>query len=384
MNPVPAPAKPVWNPKDKNALLKEDYVQFYQDTLRYHYHTTSFLAHSPELHARIPALPNQLESFTDKVAILVGVADLRVHIEQLTTMHVEGVAESAARSRSLKPDPATAATPRPREPRLKAALPTTFDGMTARARTFLAECRAFMRMNSLSFPDDDVRILWTLQLCSDKSANWKRIQMELMEGNVRPLSYLQDWDDFQTEFLLKWADMNSQKKAHARFLAGLKQTTSVRRYAEIFEDLTLEADFTDPTILHAVFYEGLKWDVRCDMVGKTPDTLAELKALVIQLDEECMGVDRHDNRMTTNHTPMTDSNEPACHAATSVKAEVARVRMSLSADDRARYLRKGRCFGCGKTGHCCPDCPDGKPRVYVAAIEPALSEPVIALEQSKN
>jgi hypothetical protein len=230
MNPVPAPTKPVWNPKDKNAPLKEDYVQFYQDTLRYHYHMTGFLAHSPKLHAQIPALPNQLKSFMDKVAILVGVADLHVHVEQLTTMHIEGIAESATRSCSLKPDPAPAPAPapRPREPRLKAALPTTFDGTTTRACTFLAECRAFMRMNLLSFPDDDVRILWMLQLCSDKSANWKRIQMELMEGNVRPPSYLQDWDDFQTEFLLKWADMNSQKKARTRFLAGLKQTTSVR------------------------------------------------------------------------------------------------------------------------------------------------------------
>jgi hypothetical protein len=33
MNPVPVPMKPVWNLKDKNAPLKEDYVQFYQDTL---------------------------------------------------------------------------------------------------------------------------------------------------------------------------------------------------------------------------------------------------------------------------------------------------------------------------------------------------------------
>jgi hypothetical protein len=96
MNPVPAPTKPVWNLKDKNAPLKEDYVQFYQDTLQYHYHMTGFLAHSPELHARIPVLPNQLKSFTDKVAILVSVADLRVHVEQLTTMHVEGVTESVA------------------------------------------------------------------------------------------------------------------------------------------------------------------------------------------------------------------------------------------------------------------------------------------------
>jgi hypothetical protein len=178
--------------------------------------------------------------------------------------------------------------------------------------------------------------------------------------------------------------MNSQKKAHARFLAGLKQTTSVRRYAEIFEDLALEANFTDPTILHATFYEGLKWDVRRDMVSKTPDTLAELKALAIQLDKERMGADRRDNRSTTNRTPTTDSNEPACHMTTSVKAKVAHVRTSLSADDRARYLREGHCFGCGKTGHRRPDCPNGKPRMYIAAIEPALPEPVITSEQSKN
>jgi hypothetical protein len=245
MNPVPAPTKPVWNPKDKNAPLKEDYVQFYQDTLRYHYLMTRFLTHSPELHTQILPLPNQLESFTDKAAILIGIADLCMHVEQLTTMHVEGIAESAARSRSLKPDPAVSVAPRPREPCLKAALPTTFDGMTARAHTFLAECRAFMRMNALSFPSDNVHILWTLQLCSDKSANWKRIQMELMEGVARPPIYLRHWDDFQTEFLLKWANMNSQKKACARFLASLKQTTSVRWYMQKY----LKTSHSRPTSL---------------------------------------------------------------------------------------------------------------------------------------
>jgi hypothetical protein len=95
------------------------------------------------------------------------------------------------------------------------------------------------------------------------------------------------------------------------------------------------------------------------MVSKTPDMLVELKALVIQLDEEHMGADRHDNQMTTNCTPTTDLNEPACHVVTSVKAKVARVGTSLSTDDRARYLREGCCFGCGKTGHRRPIVPMG-------------------------
>jgi hypothetical protein len=71
------------------------------------------------------------------------------------------------------------------------------------------------------------------------------------------------------------------------------------------------------------------------MVSKTPDMLTELKALAIQLDKERMGADRRNNRTTTNCTPMTDSNEPACHVATSVKAEVAHVGTSLSANDHA-------------------------------------------------
>ena len=57
-----------------------------------------------------------------------------------------------------------------------------------------------------------------------------------------------------------------------------------------------------------------------------------------------------------------------------VKAEVVQVRTTLSADDCARYMREGRCFGCGKTGHRCPECPDGKLQAHVAAIEPAVSD----------
>jgi hypothetical protein len=120
------------------------------------------------------------------------------------------------------------------------------------------------------------------------------------------------------------------------------------------------------------------------MVSKTPDTLAELKALMIQLDEEHMGVDHHDNQSTTNCTPATDSNEPAHHVMTSVKAEVACVSTGLSTDNCTRYLCEGHCFGCGKIGHCRPDCPNRKPRMHVTVIEPVLPEPVMTLEQSKT
>ena len=61
---------------------------------------------------------------------------------------------------------------RPTGPHLKAALPSAYDSTSSKACTFLTECWTFMRLNQSSFPDDQVKILWVLQLCSDKAVNW--------------------------------------------------------------------------------------------------------------------------------------------------------------------------------------------------------------------
>ena len=253
-----------------------------------------FLENHPELVPCIPELPDAIDTFTDKGLILTSACDFRVHNDHLHFLYVEGRTRTTARAASI----GLAATPAPtsRDSRLKAALPVAFDGTPAKACTFLAECRAFMKLNATSFPNDDTRILWTLQLCSDKSANWKRVQMEILEGNGCVPDCLLRWDEFQQEFLLKWADLNAQKKARAKFAAGLKQTTSVRRYVELFDEVVLEATYSDPIILAGSFYEGLKWEVKRDLVGHTPDNLTDLKALAIQLDEERMGADRRDTR----------------------------------------------------------------------------------------
>ena len=148
----------------------------------------------------------------------------------------------------------------------------------------------------------------------------------------------------------------------------------MRRYVELFDEVVLEATYTDPIILAGSFYEGLKWEVKRDLVGRTPDDLSDLKALAIQLDEERMGADRRDTQPNAPRTNTLESTD-ATRQTTQVKAEVARVGTSLSADERARYLREGRCFGCGKLGHRRPDCPDGRPRTQIAAVEPVVSTP---------
>jgi len=84
----------------------------------------------------------------------------------------------------------------------------------------------------------------------------------------------------------------------------------VRRYVELFDETVLEATYSDPIILAGSFYEGLKWEVKRDLVGRTPDDLTDLKALAIQLDEECMGAtDRRDTRPNAPQTFTPDTTD---------------------------------------------------------------------------
>ena len=112
-------------------------------------------------------------------------------------------------------------------------------------------------------------------------------------GDWNVPDYLLDWDMFQEEFLLKWADLNAWNKAQARPLTGVKQTTPVQCYTKVFEELVLEAKFCNLDVLIPRFYEGLKWEVKQHLVGKKQNELthAELKATAITLDEECMGAE---------------------------------------------------------------------------------------------
>jgi hypothetical protein len=60
----------------------------------------------------------------------------------------------------------------------------------------------------------------------------------------------------------------------------------VRCYAELFEEVVLETEFRDSDIMSSTFYNGLKYKVKHDMVGRHLDDFKELKALAITLDEE--------------------------------------------------------------------------------------------------
>ena len=114
------------------------------------------------------AYTSDLQAHLAEVHYLYGQGDLT------TTIHEQSVIDIA----------------RPVRSHLKAALPTAYDGSSSKAHTFLTECWTFIQLNQSAFPDNQVKILWALQLCSDKAANWKQIQTR--DSNTRPREMFED------------------------------------------------------------------------------------------------------------------------------------------------------------------------------------------------
>ena len=97
---------------------------------------------------------------------------------------------------------------------LKMALLTAFDGSSAKAHTFLAECNNYINLSQSQFPSNCIQILWALQLCTNRAANWKRVQLELADSDGFDVpDHLLTWKDFQVNFRLKWGDLNTKEKA---------------------------------------------------------------------------------------------------------------------------------------------------------------------------
>ena len=118
-----------------------------------------YLAHYPNLLAQLPDLPAALNAFTNKGAVVAYTSDLRAHLAEVCYLYSQGDLTTTIHKQSVVD------VARPARPHLKVALPTAYDGTSSKACTFLTECQTFMHLNQPLFPNDQVKILWALQLC---------------------------------------------------------------------------------------------------------------------------------------------------------------------------------------------------------------------------
>jgi hypothetical protein len=127
-----------------------------------------------------------------------------------------------------------------------------------------------------------------------------------------------------------------------------------------------------------MFYNGLKYEVKDNLVGRCPDDFNELKALTITLDKEHITVQDPTKKQelwpktmiqSPDLTP-TPKREPSTWQLTpDVKMETTHIRTHLSEEECAKWMKEGHCFNCGEQGHHQPECPKNKTKTQIAAVE---------------
>src|SRR5258706_7276933 len=135
---------PKWAPKDRATPLKEEYLQFYWEVTQYHDQVKGNLADKPDLVEQLPDVPDTLEAFTDKMAIVVAATDLLPYLSDVWSLY-----DKACQKRAEHTTPAAtvSGSTNTEQGRLKVALPTQFDGSATNACTFLAKCNNYIALN---------------------------------------------------------------------------------------------------------------------------------------------------------------------------------------------------------------------------------------------
>ena len=81
--PQALPTIPKWTPKEHTAPLKEEYLQFHREVTRFHDRVEGYLLDKPDLADLVDDVPEALDNFTDKMAIVLATGDLQPYLSDL-------------------------------------------------------------------------------------------------------------------------------------------------------------------------------------------------------------------------------------------------------------------------------------------------------------
>ena len=129
---------PRWEPKDLAAPLKEEYKLFYRSITCYHDQIKGNLTENPKLAPDgLPKVLPAIESFTDKMAIILSVTTLLPYIMEVQAIYDEMCHKHV---KATTPAPTLSGSSDHNQGGPKIQLPSQFDGSVTTAHTFLAEC----------------------------------------------------------------------------------------------------------------------------------------------------------------------------------------------------------------------------------------------------
>ncbi|QRW23855.1 Retrotransposable element Tf2 protein [Rhizoctonia solani] len=252
---------------------------------------------------------------------------------------------------SLTPFDAGSSVKRP-----KMDLPDPYKGDTRgrKATQWLDRMMLWVALHRDQFNEEEQMVVWILYHMTNKAADWALpIIGAIIKGKGNPPTTIQA---LTGKFKEAFADPDA-KRAAARKIAALSQTTTTSKYVTEFRNLMAELDWNKEAYI-AQFTQGLHWKVK-ELLSTKDSVLDKLKAIFaasIKIDNICRKNEENRPKKAPAKSPVT--------ATTTSTTTTQWVRLSedpnyVTPEERDRCRASGLCVKCGQKGHGIKQCPNG-------------------------
>ncbi|QRW25579.1 Retrotransposable element Tf2 protein [Rhizoctonia solani] len=188
---------------------------------------------------------------------------------------------------------------------------------------------------------------------TDKAANWALpIIGNIIKGKGNPPTTIQA---LMAKFKEAFANPDA-KRAAARKIAALTQTTTTSEYVTEFRNLMAELDWNTEAYI-AQFTRGLHWKVKELLSTKDNVPNNNLKAIFaasIKIDNTCW-----ENKENRPKKLPAKSLATAATTSTTQRVRLLEDPNYVTPEERDRRCASGLCVKCGQKGHGIKQCPNG-------------------------
>ncbi|KAF8707739.1 hypothetical protein RHS03_03515, partial [Rhizoctonia solani] len=221
------------------------------------------------------------------------------------------------------------------------------------------------------FDEEEQMVVWILYHMTDKAADWALPLIgAIIKGKGNPPTTI---PALTAKFKEAFADPDA-KRAAARKIAVLTQTTTTSEYVTKFRNLMAELDWNTEAYI-AQFTRGLHWKVKELLSTKDNIPNNDLKAIfaaLVKIDNTCWENKENRPKKIPTKSPVT--------ATTSTTTTTQRVHLSedpnyVTPEERDCRCASGLCIKCSQKGHGIKQCPNGWKATIKEVAKVAEDEP---------
>jgi hypothetical protein len=272
----------------------------------------------------------------------------------------------------------------------KVAVPDTFDGARAKAKTFLRQLFLNFEGRRAAFPDDQAKILFALSYMRGGTAGpWADLKVdEIVDGRPPYATY----NEFRTAFSARFGDPHEAANAATQLKTLRQDKMTADELIAKFQELAPLTGYNS-IVLMDLFDEALNAKLRERIYNSEviPTTLDAWYAKASLLDNQWRRGLAVQQRVHASHTTPSSNRQrtPAAPSATTQqqpRAQIWRPTTSAPATtttataqttknpdamdvDSTRATFKGQCYRCGKFGHRSSDHDQAKLHQRIRALE---------------